>query len=285
MQAGTVSKILWHFTGGPKWDAENRIQSNEPKEIEIAYDNLCKILESKRLKLSNYNEEVNYTIPEIEVIDMNREEPYSLEKNYKMPLGTVKVCCVADIPISHLDYHAERYGKIAIGFYREAIIEGNFHPVIYSLVNNELPAEIVEIYHALSLSEVYLKEIGCKYNEMVEELLLEASGNEKYLKGFSTFLNIFLNSVKDYNKKSYSNVMKILALLKTFNREEFDTIYCEREWRSICEFNFDFDDIAMIIIPKCEETNYFDKFINVDSKKVELAESIPIIPWEDLIEH
>ena len=33
----------------------------------------------------------------------------------------------------HLGYHAERYGKIAIGFHRDAVIRHGFSPVFYQL--------------------------------------------------------------------------------------------------------------------------------------------------------
>ena len=34
---GTVSKILWHFTGGPRWNDVEKRQEKEPKSIEEAY--------------------------------------------------------------------------------------------------------------------------------------------------------------------------------------------------------------------------------------------------------
>ena len=33
---GTVSKILWHFTGGPRWNSELNRQEQEPKPAEEA---------------------------------------------------------------------------------------------------------------------------------------------------------------------------------------------------------------------------------------------------------
>ncbi|WP_170061738.1 hypothetical protein [Nonlabens arenilitoris] len=45
MNPGTVSKILWHFTGGPLWNEILNKQENQPKPVELSYDILIKILE------------------------------------------------------------------------------------------------------------------------------------------------------------------------------------------------------------------------------------------------
>jgi hypothetical protein len=42
--AGTVSKILWHFTGPPRWNDITREQENHPKPAIEAYQNLQLIL-------------------------------------------------------------------------------------------------------------------------------------------------------------------------------------------------------------------------------------------------
>jgi hypothetical protein len=83
-----------------------------------------------------------------------------------------------------------------------------------------------------------------------------------------------------------------IAFIKTFKESEFNTIYCEREWRAVKEFNFSYEDIAMIIVPK--ENDYWNrlhqdmKLFNRNKKpksKNRFPETIPIVPWEDLIEH
>jgi len=62
--SGTVSKILWHFTGGPNWDKNNNRQYSEPKKFNEAFEILKAIIISKELKLSKYNEIVKVSIPE-----------------------------------------------------------------------------------------------------------------------------------------------------------------------------------------------------------------------------
>lgn len=87
----------------------------------------------------------------------------------------------------------------------------------------------------------------------------------------------------DDAKDSFSNV---LAFIKTFGEREFDSVYCEREWRSLKEYSFDLDEIAMIIVPRnVGRPRYFKRFIDRDAQVIKLPRAIPIVPWEDLVEH
>jgi hypothetical protein len=56
------------------------------------------------------------------------------------------------------------------------------------------------------------------------------------------------------------NRKDLLACVKTFTAEEFSSIYCEREWRSLKPFSFSYYDIAMIVLPRrAGRTNYYSK--------------------------
>ena len=129
---GTVSKILWHFTGGPRWNEKEQRQENQPKPIDDACAALVSILRSRELRIRQYKEVVKVIVPYV-----NECDPTTLKisKRYNVPLTILSapVCCLADIPIMHLGYHAERYGKIAIGFHRDAVIRHGFSPVFYQL--------------------------------------------------------------------------------------------------------------------------------------------------------
>jgi len=79
---------------------------------------------------------------------------------------------------------------------------------------------------------------------------------------------------------------RLLAFTKTFSPEEFSSIYCEREWRSLDNYSFSFDDIAMIVLPKkAGEGQYFSTFVEQELEELNLPRSVPVVPWEDLIEH
>ncbi len=60
-QPGTVSKILWHFTGVPKWSPSKQKQNIKLKPENVAYDILIKILSSKILKVGNFKEVVHWS--------------------------------------------------------------------------------------------------------------------------------------------------------------------------------------------------------------------------------
>jgi hypothetical protein len=51
---GTVSKILWHFTGGPRWDTTKNIQDKRKKTSKQAWLALRGIIDSKSLRLGSY---------------------------------------------------------------------------------------------------------------------------------------------------------------------------------------------------------------------------------------
>ena len=60
---GTVSRILWHFTGGPKWNQRLKKQGKKPKHNEDAYSHLAGILKSKTLRLGGYAETLTVSVP------------------------------------------------------------------------------------------------------------------------------------------------------------------------------------------------------------------------------
>ena len=67
--------------------------------------------------------------------------------------------------------------------------------------------------------------------------------------------------------------------------DDFEKTYCEREWRSTEIFNFQYADVAMIVLPKSFFSDKYDYRITEFSNELNLPRSIPIIPWEDLVEH
>ena len=57
---------------------------------------------------------------------------------------------MADIPIIHLGYHANRYGKFAIGFHRQAIIDCGFSPVLYQVEQSKTLGMLYGALYTLS---------------------------------------------------------------------------------------------------------------------------------------
>ena len=250
---GTVSKILWHFTGGPRWNAAENKQERKPKPAEDAYKALVGILGSRGLRLGGYKEVVS--VPRhwsravgdgAVVTDYSRIEIKSLE--------SVPVVCLADIPIIHLSYHAQRYGKIAIGFHREHVMEQGFMPVFYQFLDSPI---LQVIYEA-------------------EQTRRSAQTLSKELKPESDYEGAIALKVSEKANTA------TLCYIKACNHDELETIFCEREWRSTSPFHFEFSDVSMIVVPR--DGGYFERLVG-DAESLGLPRSVPIVAWEDLVEH
>lgn len=286
MNPGTVSKILWHFTGGPLWDDDLNKQKEEPKPMELGYEILIKILESKILRISNYSEVVRVLIPEIVVWnkeERKREKKYNVEKL----ITSSPVNCLADIPIQHLDFHSKRYGKFAIGFHRGSAIRNNFNPVFYSLQNSPVMNSIYSGFSIIQSTDTYylkseLDEIDTLLENIQDEVdELEIDTDHIEIDGWyvKSDLESRIDDVENAIDETRESLANFVSFVKSFDEDEFGSIYCEREWRSISPFKFNFDDVAMIVLPR--EGDHFDNLIAENI----IPRHISIIPWEDLIEH
>ncbi len=279
---GTVSKILWHFTGGPAWDSQKNKQSTKLKSPSDAYNAIKSIINSKELRIGGYQEVVKLVLPEKIIFDIKDGKiTRKIKKNFLETVESKRVCCVADIPIQHLAYHSKRYGKIALGFHRESIISNEFNPVMYSLENTNLINTIYQGYWN-SFSSIDMEDLINSVDELqsnIDNLINESNSEE------SIETNDLIEEIECLitgNEEITDSFRELLAFIKTFNNKEFDTIYCEREWRTTKTFNFTNDDIAMVILPKKQNnTNYYDLFLS----EINLPRNITIAAWEDLIEH
>lgn len=276
---GTVSKILWHFTGGPLWDSVEQKQKKELKPAMAGYNALKSILSSSELRLGSYREVVKVILPQRKKYNLKTKK-IEVIKNFPVRIESSSVCCVADIPLQHLSYHANRYGKIAIGFKREAIVRAGFNPVMYTLENTELLNSIYKGHSSIddldtSDSRSELDDLEMEVNSEFEkgdiDEIVDISSVEMALDS--------IDIAKDSVEESYGD---LLAHIKTFDESEFESIYCEREWRSTSPFKFSVKDIAMIVLPRLQEGfEFYDDFLASTS----LPRNVTIAVWEDLIEH
>jgi hypothetical protein len=281
---GTVSKILWHFTGGPTWNAKLNKQNKRPKPGKDAYASLTGILREKTLKLGNYREIVSVVLPEMRVLDTKTMQSI-VEKGQKVEIQSAPVCCVADIPIMHLAYLAPRYGKFAIGFYRDALIRHGFNPVLYTLHDTDV---MRDIYNGLTgLGSITADSVEMSI-DMMQDALDKAT--DKELAGLVGWVVEELDGaarfITKYRDSARKSLHEFLAFIKTFDKDEFGTIYCEREWRSVEAYKFAMDDIAMIMVPRSVGgTNYYKDFVEKNLERLKIPARLPIVPWEDLVEH
>lgn len=276
---GTVSKILWHFTGGPLWDASTNKQLKELKPARSGYDALNAILASEELRVGSYHEIVKVIVPKKRKYNISTKKFETL-LNQPVEVKSSPVCCVADIPLQHISYHANRYGKIAIGFHRKAIVRAGFNPVMYTLEHTALLNSLYSGYTAIDGTDPY--DAKTELENFCDEIrtLLEENNVDESVDPFD--VEMALDYISDANKTIDEGYKKLLAHIKTFDEREFDSIYCEREWRSTIPFKFRTEDIAIIILPRNQdEFNYYDDFLG----KTNLPRKITIAAWEDLIEH
>ena len=284
---GTVSKILWHFTGGPRWSAKKNSQERRPKPDTEAYAALLSIVDSRQLRLGAYREVVKVQVPESSRKERKNQEAPANEPMKIVELKSSPVCCVADIPIAHLSYHAGRYGKIAIGFHREAAVRGGFNPVFYSLQSSSVLRSLYQGFAELrefgaegawSIARRVasdLEDLECAHGHAVDMSTGEAYGVQSDIE-----------DIGDIVAKALKELRRFLAYVKTFNGDEFSTIYPEREWRSVNPFTFKLSDVAMIVLPKeGGDESMFRRFLLESATRDIRQEAIPVVPWEDLIEH
>jgi hypothetical protein len=283
---GTVSKILWHFTGGPGWNVKSNRQNSSPKPSAQAYENLKSILKSKALRLGGYKEVVKVVLPERRKIDPKTRKVEIL-RNVPVTLESAPICCLSDIPAPHLRYHAYRYGKFAIGFHRHAVIRGGFNPVFYTLDDTSIIRSIYEGFSALDLADVdSIRSAANDIESQVDDFKTDHGDSDLDVGNDVWEITSEVDSVEATLSTARDSLGKFVAFVKTFDRTEFGTIYCEREWRSTQEFRFKIDDIAMIVLPRrVGPSRYFQTFVEKAAARLRLPRRVPVVAWDDLVEH
>ncbi|EMS79782.1 abortive infection system antitoxin AbiGi family protein [Desulfotignum phosphitoxidans] len=283
---GTVSKILWHFTGGPTWNDKTKKQNTSPKPSKNAYRNLNSILESRKLRVGTYKETVKVIIPKRRRFDLKTRQTI-IEENVPVVITSSSVCCLSDIPAPHLRYHAYRYGKFAIGFYRDAIIKHGFNPVLYTLTDTSIVRSIYEGFSSFDFADPFQIKMSIDtINSAIDDAESEFENLNLSVSSEISDIEMEADKIESSIDDAKESLKKLVAFIKTFEKDEFSSIYCEREWRSTQQYNFDVKDVAMIVIPKVvSNTYYFNDFVDNVASMLSLPRRIPIVPWEDLIEH
>ena len=188
----STSPVLWHFTGGPKWDETTGVLGESIKPENEAYDLLINILLESNLRLSTYREEVSYIVatpsPGIGgVTDTIKLNP---------------VCCLAEIPVHNLKGHSDRYGKFALGFNRSEAMDFGFRPVIYALDDDWVLKEIRKEWYEIMSNRPAISKYGTgDVMDWPEDTPQEKADKEALIKHFKRnrlngdVLNSFLRCV------------------------------------------------------------------------------------------
>lgn len=260
----THSEVLWHFSGGPTWNKRKNLQNKMPKPAADAFAILIAILKSKTLRIGGYHELIKVTVPQIQINPKTRK--IQVKGNITRELSTSPVCCVADIPEAGLPFHAQRYGKFAIGFRRSSIIKASFNPVFYTFDSQSIANSYLTAYTSLkNFDSNYIEQlidgirddVEQEYQSRLDEL--EGSyedyeyspvNNLEPIEINDSDLTDAFNDVDMLITRGLIELKHLLSYVKTFSQPEFETIYAEREWRSLKAFNFKWSDIDSIILPK-----------------------------------
>lgn len=278
---GTVSKILWHFTGGPIWNSRANKQGKKLKPAKEALANLKAIIRSRTLKVGQFREVVNVVLSSYKQYSPREKQVVEI-KNRQITMYSSSVCCLADIPAIHLGYHAARYGKFAIGFHRSSVVQHGFNPVLYTLPTTEVIRHIYE--GVISIESIEAGSVVTAA-ESIENSIMDDLDEYSDISVDTSEVVAEAEIMEGYAHEAQNSIQDFIAFIKTFEEDQFDTIYCEREWRSVQDFKFTFDDIAMIVAPKnFGGENYFQALVE-NVRELRIPRKIPIVPWEDLVEN
>ncbi|MCH8999278.1 MAG: hypothetical protein IID48_13605 [Proteobacteria bacterium] len=152
------------------------------------------------------------------------------------------VTCFCDIPLKSLGIHMKKYGKFAVGFKREYLLQYGVRPVIY-VPYNELSWMVA--HGGLNV----LGEIEAKYKGFAKQVVPKAK--KAKLKP-----NPLGSEPTDYSQavKWFQSVFQlhILSFIKPFNsnlpEEHSDNYYMEREWRKFGNLRFKPDNVEIVIV-------------------------------------
>ncbi|UCC99883.1 MAG: hypothetical protein JSW66_08365 [Phycisphaerales bacterium] len=286
LSPGTVSKILWHFTGGPAWNLKTGKQTSSPKPAAMAYENLKSILRSKEVRLGTYKEVVKVVLPELRKFNPKTKR-VEVQKDVPVDIESSSICCVSDIPAAHLRYHSYRYGKFALGFHRNAIIRAGFNPVFYTLQDTPIVRSIYEGFSSLDVADPdAIRDAASTIKSEVSDAQAIYQDSDVDVSGEVWEIESEVDSIERAVSHARQSIEDLVAFVKTFEKNEFSTVYCEREWRSTKAYKFKIDDLAMIVLPKAVgDKKYYESFVEKVAPITKLPRRIPVVPWDDLVEH
>ncbi len=265
---------------------ENQKAKFHSETASKAYENLKSILRSKEIHLGTYKEVVRAIIPKRRKFNPATKKR-EVQENVPVDIESSLICYLSDIPAPHLRYHAYKYGKFALGFHRDAVIRSGFNPVFYTLQDTPIVrsiyrgfsslkiADFETIYDAISTIEIEISDAENIYDNLDIDTL-----------GAISEIESEVDSLENAISKASKSLQNLVAFVKSFEQSEFSTVYCEREWRSTKQYNFEIDDLAMNVLQKAVGNNkYYKNFVEKVAPGLKLPRRIPIVPWDDLVEH
>ena len=194
------------------------------KNEDEAFRILCEILNEKHSKRSFHN-----SVP--------FEEPIKDHHGENTPTWRIQYVCFADIPFAFLKNHIEMYGNVGLGFKREFIIEKGGQPVLYTPYIKKNGKQKSAVF---SISAI-IEQWGREWSQVTEKHKIKP---EEY---------------RDLGWK----IQALRKYIKQFSFEDANCAYYEREWRVINTFQFEEEDIVVVIFPKRFSNEFISLYPNI----------------------
>src|SRR5207253_3900562 len=126
---------------------------------------------------------------------------------------------------------------------RESAIRHGFNPVLYTLHDTKIIQSIYQGFGELKYVD------ADAVRSAASEIEGAAEDNDDVASGV-TDIEMAADDIESAVDEAKESIERVLAFIKTFDNTEFSTIYCEREWRATKSLNFDYSDVAMLVIPR-----------------------------------
>jgi hypothetical protein len=161
-------------------------------------------------------------------------------------------------------------------------VQHGFNPVLYTLPSTEV---IRHIYEGLSsIESIDSGDVVAAAESLEDEIMMDLDEYSD-IDVDTSEVQAEAEVIEGYAQEAQSSIRDFIAFIKTFEADQFDTIYCEREWRSVQDFKFTFDDVAMIVVPNELGSEDFFQTLTKSVRDLSIPRKIPIVPWEDLVEY
>lgn len=226
-----ISNELVHFVG-------------RGMESQRQFDLLCKILSEGWITHPPHKPNISGNLKVDPGVSISTNVMYSPQ-----------ITCFADIPVSELSIHIEKYSPFGLSFSKDFITQAGGAPVHY------LPIDSKVIIFKDCDKKVVPK--GQYFDEMLQE----------YHKLFSIFVQ--LAQKVDPNPGVSGLFQRVIELQRFFDVHIFSYIkffdhrktdvapenfYFEREWRIVGNVSFTMDDVKTVFSPRCFSNDFREAF-------------------------
>ncbi|WP_301584685.1 abortive infection system antitoxin AbiGi family protein [Halomonas alkaliantarctica] len=246
-----ISKELVHFVG-------RGMKAREQFGL------LCKILSDGWITHPPHNPNISGNLSINSGVSISENEMYSPE-----------ITCFADIPISDLSLHMEKYSSVGLSFSKEFIADSGGVPVHYLPINTQ-----VKRSKSLDGSEIHnlIAEHGAEnLMDQMSEVIPKGQHFDDMLREYHELFSIFGELArKEDPSPGVSGLFKrvvelqrffdfhIFSYLKFFDHRKSDddpeNFYFEREWRIVGNVSFSTEDIKTVFFPRCYSTDFREAF-------------------------